>query len=562
MIRHAGAVAIVLLALTGASQAATAIADGPRVGAVTAGSMAALFPTGNAGERLAVDGIALPERDLRDLYERVGHEALWTGDAEARERARQVLAVLRAADREGLLPQDYFVEALTARLDDPAHVADGATDLLVSAAVMRYGADLQGARLSPRRLSEVLDYDDAAIDRVRIAADAADAEDVVAYLDGLAPPRLAYDDLRRALAAQRAVVAAGGWPTVPEGPTLRPGEESERIPALRARLIASGDLAAPDDPAAMDDPLYDEALEGAARRFQDRHGLTVDGLIGPMSYAALNVSAQARLDQIVATMERWRWLPRDLGDRHIMVNLAGYELEVRERGRLVRRMDVVVGRPTRETPLFSSALTWLEFNPTWTIPTSIAQRDMLPGLQQDPYYLVNQNIRTYSSWQPGAMEMQSQYMDWHNIGRGIRHYMLRQDPGPGNSLGKVKFMMANNFSVYLHDTPSRYLFARDRRAYSSGCVRVQDPIWLADYLLEGHSSWTETARASVLGHWTPTRYNLPRTMPLHLAYHTAWIDDQGRLQFREDVYGLDTLVIDALDSQQPRTRLLALADQE
>lgn len=556
--RRAGAVAVVLFALSGGAEATPSSALGSDV---RGGSAIATLLAAAAPDRLAVDGILLPERDLRALYEHVGHGPLWTGSDAARDRALRVLEVLRAAGDEGLVADDYFLDVLADRLAHPQHRDEGATDLLVSAAVMRYGADLQGARLSPRRLSEVLDYDNPTIDRVAIAVGAAEASDLAGYLQSLAPPRLAYDDLRRALAAQRRIVDAGGWPSVPEGATLRPGDEDERVPALRARLVASGDLAAPATPEAMASPLYDEVLEAAVRAFQARHGLTPDALVGPMSFAALNVTAEERLNQIVATMERWRWLPTDLGARHIMVNLAGYELEIRERGQLVRRMDVIVGRPSRETPLFSSALTWLEFNPTWTIPTSIALRDFLPNLRQDPYYLVNQNIRTYSSWRPGATELQSQYMDWNSIGRDIRHYMLRQEPGPQNSLGKVKFMMANNFSVYLHDTPSRYLFARDRRAFSSGCVRVQDPIWLADYLLDGASAWTESARERVLGEWTtPTRFNLPRSMPLHLAYHTAWIDDAGRLQFREDIYGLDSLVIGALERQQPRIRLLAMAN--
>ena len=400
----------------------------------------------------------------------------------------------------------------------------------------------------------------------------AHAVDQHAALARLAPPHQAYRDLRVALERARAVAAAGGWPSVPAGETLRPGDVDDRVPALRARLAATGEYRVPaqETGAVADDPLiagvdgtdvpviagfaradvpepnvFDDDLVAAVEAFQEQHGLAVDGVVGPRTLAAMNVDAETRVGQVIATMERWRWLPDDLGATHIVVNLPDYHLELVEDDVVTRRMKAIIGLDDRQTPLFSSALTWLEFNPTWTMPTSIAYRDYLPKLLEDPAVLDANNIRLYSSWSQGASQISTQEIDWQEVGTGIRGFMLRQDPGPGNALGKVKFMMANSFSVYLHDTPSRYLFDRARRSYSSGCVRVEDPIWLADYLLQDHDLWSGR-RDRVLNGWTTTRFNLPEPVPLHLVYHTAWIDASDRVVYREDVYGLDAMVLDAM----------------
>lgn len=301
-----------------------------------------------------------------------------------------------------------------------------------------------------------------------------------------------------------------------------------------------------------DDPnYYDDRLAMAVERFQRRHGLTVDGVIGPKTLEALNVPVEDRIEQVVAGMERWRWLPRDLSQgygRHIMVNLAAFTMDIVEDGELVRRMDTVVGRPSRQTPLFSSRMTWLEFNPTWTVPTSIAVRDMLPSVQRDPDYFRRMGITVYGGWENDSPVLNEDFLDWERIGTDIRRFRLVQSPGPQNSLGKVKFMMANNFSVYLHDTPSRYLFNRTQRAYSSGCVRVEDPMWLADYVMDDQAGWSGL-RARMQSDWQTRRVNLDDHVPVHLAYHTAWRDDDNLIQVRDDIYGIDRAIGESLIEQ-------------
>lgn len=301
-----------------------------------------------------------------------------------------------------------------------------------------------------------------------------------------------------------------------------------------------------------DDPsYYDDRLAAAIERFQRRHGLTVDGVIGPKTLNALNVPIEDRIEQVVAGMERWRWLPRDLSQgygRHIMVNLAGFTMDIVEDGDVVRQMDTVVGQPSRQTPLFSSRMTWLEFNPTWTIPVSIAVRDMLPNVQRDPDYFRRMGITVYSGWQNDSPALNDEFLDWHRIGTGIRQFRLVQSPGPQNSLGKVKFMMANNFSVYLHDTPARHLFDRTQRAYSSGCIRVEDPMWLADYVMGDQAGWSGL-RARMQSDWETRRVNLENHVPVHLAYHTVWRGDDNSIQVREDIYEIDRAIGESLIGQ-------------
>lgn len=544
--------------------------------------------------RLIISDVAVESGTLLPIYRDGDFEPVWLALPDADIRIDGILDLFEAADLEGLEPRDYFTAELNGLRADDAVEAQAAFDMLLTHAVVLYGSDIDRGRLVPSSLSEDFDFDRRPIDVEALIAATAAAPDAGDYLLTLAPGHPDYAGLRDALVIARQQVEEGGWPQVPDTATLRPGERSPVVPDLRARLAAtgfyiegeaaasaeiltsnplltpaSGDaetvITVPDEEAAgvtdslADETMFDEALVLAVERFQEANGLAVDGAVGPRTLAAMNVSAEERVNQIVATMERWRWLPDDLGDGYIMVNLPDYRLQIFDDGILVRSMDVIVGRRDRQTPLFSSALTYLEFNPTWTVPTSIAYNDYLPRLIEDPTYLRSHNIRVYNGWHNGASEILSEHVDWERVGSGIRHYMLRQAPGPGNSLGRVKFMMANNFSVYLHDTPSRSLFNRAHRSYSSGCVRVQDPMWLADYLLDDLDNWSVGRRESILATGRTARVNMPAPMPLHLVYHTAWLDADGSPVYREDIYGIDRLVTGALRNLRPERIELALA---
>ncbi|MBL8704889.1 MAG: L,D-transpeptidase family protein [Rhodospirillales bacterium] len=335
--------------------------------------------------------------------------------------------------------------------------------------------------------------------------------------------RAAGDRLSQALDAYRAIEARGGWPTVGDGPTLEEGMADARVPALRRRLAASGDLS----PEAGRE-AYDGELAQAVRRFQARHGLAVDGRVGRETLASLNVSAAARTWQLERNLAGWQALP-ELGAAYVQVNVAAMLLDAVDGGEVKLRMPVVVGDVRHPTPVFSSRLTGVVFNPDWTVPPSIVRKEILPRLRRESGYLAASAIRLLDRPQDpfGAT------IDWRSYGGGAPR--LRQDPGPRNALGLVKFDLPNPHDVYLHDTPSKRLFALPRRAFSHGCIRVSRPRELAAWALAVDDAAVEQAIAA----GTTTRMPVQREIQVHVLYMTAFVDPGGTVQFRDDLYGLD-----------------------
>lgn len=335
--------------------------------------------------------------------------------------------------------------------------------------------------------------------------------------------RAAGERLARALDAYRAIEAGGGWPSVGDGPTLEPGMADGRVPALRRRLAASGDL-----PSGPERDAYDADLAGAVRRFQARHGLAIDGRVGRATLAALNVAAADRRWQVERNLARFQALPA-LGAAYVQVNIASMLLDAVDQGRVQLHMPVVVGDVKHPTPVFSSRLAGVVFNPDWTVPTSIARNEILPRLRREPGYLAASAIRLLDRPQDpfGAT------IDWQAYqGAPPR---LRQDPGPRNALGLVKFDLPNPYDVYLHDTPSKRLFALPRRAFSHGCIRVSRPRDLAAWALAVDGAAVEQAITA----GATTRMPVQREIQVHVLYMTAFVDPDGAVQFREDLYGLD-----------------------
>jgi murein L,D-transpeptidase YcbB/YkuD len=380
------------------------------------------------------------------------------------------------------------------------------------------------------------------LDRQAILEGVAAAPDIEWFLRNQAPSNPIYRRLRRVLAEYSDMAARGGWPQVPVGPSLKPGMAGPRVSALRLRLMASGDLTIESTAS----KVYDAALVQAVERFQARHGLETDGVVGAKTLQALNVPVEQRIEQILINMERWRWMPDDLGDRYILVNLAGFELDVVEYGSTALEMRIVVGKTYLSTPVFSGRMTYLDFNPYWTVPPSIAQKDILPKIQADPGYLESDGMRVFDGWGEEASELDPATVDWASVDATLLRFKFRQDPGPKNALGRVKFMFPNEFEVYLHDTPSRGLFQRTVRTFSSGCIRVERPLELAEYLLHDDPSWTRTRIDSVIAAGKPMRVVLPAPIPVHLTYSTVWFGEGGTVHFRDDIYGRDALIAQAL----------------
>lgn len=338
-----------------------------------------------------------------------------------------------------------------------------------------------------------------------------------------------------ALTQYRQVADTGGWLSVPTGPKLKLGDQGERVALLRQRLARSGDL----DPVNVAGDLFDPVLHDAVLRFQLRHGLLDDGVVGAGTLGALNVPVAARVRQLEVNRERWRSMPHDHGDRAILVNIPDFSLAVLEDGRAVLDMRVVAGRPDRPTPVFSGAVSALVLNSYWLIPPMIAVQDILPRVRKDPGYLGRLGIRVFQGGAGGGQEIDAQSIDWHHLSAGHFPYRLRQEPGPHNAMGQVKFIFANPFGVFMHDTPSRELFRKADRSLSSGCIRVEKPLQLAAYLLRGSSLGSLEALTAALATAHAKTVPLPAPVPIHLVYFTAWGDETGKVQFRPDIYAQD-----------------------
>lgn len=484
----------------------------------------------SGAEPLRIAGLRVNREALREVYAANAFQPLWNERDRLRLRER-----LRRAGEDGLDPKAYRLE----RFDEARTLAAGRGDprleLLLTDALLRYAADLADGRPDSRRADPAWEIAGPRIDPVAAARAATGAEDPVHALAALAPPHAGYARLRETLAQYRRIAADGGWTVLPDGPLVHPGGTGPSIPLLRRRLSEAGDL----DEAELEGDRLDETLVAALRRFQARHGLLADGILGPNSRSALNTPVERRIEQILANMERWRWLPRELEPTRVMVNVAGADLELVEDDVVVLSSRVVVGRPSHPTPSFRSPIVSIVLNPAWNIPHSIAAREMLPALRRNPDYLRTRNIRI-RGLPADAPEAWGLGVDWEGIETRRFPFRLQQLPGPGNALGRLKFQMINGHDIYLHDTPQRHLFESPRRGFSHGCVRVENPLGLAERLLG--QGWPAARLRRLIADGDTRIIRLPNRVPVYTVYFTAWVTPEGVLHFRDDLYGRDALM--------------------
>jgi len=497
------------------------------------------------------------------FYAKRSFEPAWADDAGPKPLAAQLLDRIRAAEREGLRPDDYHAGSI-AELVAEARGADTVDlgrlvdlELMLTDAFLLYASHLMGGRVDPTSFDAEWHVPvSRRADVVSALEDALQRRDVGAALDELEPRQGGYRRLVRALLRYREMATRGGWQEVPTGGKLELGVEDDRVRSLRARLLVSGDLRRSD--VGNGGTTFDERLREAVVGFQRRHGLVADGVVGAATFEALNVPVEMRTRQIELSLERWRWLPDDLGQRHILVNIPSFELDVVEGSETVMEMRVVVGKPYRRTPVFSAEMTYLVLSPYWHVPPTIAVQDILPELKKDPGYLTKKNMTVFAGWGADAKLLDPRAIDWANVTRSSFPYRFRQDPGPLNALGAVKFMFPNQYSVYLHDTPARELFARPDRSFSSGCIRVENPIELAEYLLAGDARWTRETILGAVESGVEQTVRLPAPLAVHLQYWTSWVDRKDAVHFRKDIYERDRLLANALE----RSRLQRYPSRE
>lgn len=342
--------------------------------------------------------------------------------------------------------------------------------------------------------------------------------------------------LENAISTYREIATQGGWPTVPEGPALQEGDTDNRLLFLRKRLVASADLAR----SAVQGNRFDDILKEAVQRFQTRHGLTADGVVGAKTLGELNVPVDERIRQLTASLERCQPLPQALEPRHILVNIAAFTLTVFDNGKPVLSMPVIVGKTFRQTPVFNGRIASLVLNPSWEVPHSIATADLLPKIQKNPDFLAKLHLRVFRDWTANS-EIEPATIDWAKLKPARFPYRLHQDPGPSNALGRVKFLFPNPYDVYLHDTPAHELFRKDARTFSSGCIRLARPLDLAVYLLQGTPLGSLAALNEAIGRDKTQNIAIPSPIAVHIVYMTAWVDNDGIVQFRPDIYHRDSV---------------------
>ena len=479
----------------------------------------------------------------------------WIDDRLTLSDATSFLAALRLVSEDGLDPGNYHLAAIETLITE-IQASQGkkrkkvGTDTLVDLemlltdAFFLCGSHLVHGQVNPETVQSEWSIKGRVEDLAAALEKGLANKDIAAAIDSFRPHNAVYKGLKEAYRNFRAIAGAGGWPEFPPGPKLKKGDRDARVEALRNSLEARRDLAPSEG---GDRSAFDAGLETAVKAFQHRHGLEPDGVIGATTVAALNVPASGRVAQIRANLERWRWITPDLGERYILINVADFRLVVVERGREVMSMPAIVGRDYRRTPEFSGKLSYVEINPSWTVPPKLAREDILPNVRKDPNYLANKGIRVFRDWSAGAPEIDADGIDWSKLNGETMSFKFRQDPGPENALGRIKFMFPNKFDVYLHDTPERGLFSRAIRNLSSGCIRVMRPVDLAEYVLRDDPAWSREKILEAMDDGVTRVIVLRNSIGVHLLYWTAWRTEDGRVEFREDIYQRDAALYMALE---------------
>jgi murein L,D-transpeptidase YcbB/YkuD len=535
---------LILLAALGASPAAAYVAtdgDGVAVAAKPSSpysealraALKTFADTSDPVENAVLAGV-------RAFYESRNFELLWLNERTVTPRMMALRRRMDAADTFGLDPALYQTPKLARFfLDDPALLARA--DIEFSQAVARFVTHIASGRLPPSDVSRLITLDPERPDIGKALSELSSGQErIFIALARYEPAHPQYRALKAALAELRASTDDEDRIVVPDGVLLKPGMSDDRVPLLRQRfkmkLAADAGLT-----------TYDDALVQAVEAFQTDNGLKVDGIVGPATLALMNgASREDDIAAVVANLERWRWMPRDLGAFHVFVNVPEYMVRVFRDGEAVHETRVIVGKPNNPTPMFSHVMDHLVVNPYWNVPYSIIKNEMMADLRRNPYGFSRGGYQVFARIGGRYRRIDPALVAWAGI--SPRLLQIRQVPGDRNALGRIKFMFPNQHSVYLHDTPSKKLFQRDHRALSHGCVRVQNPLEFADAILPVAAPEWNSARIEKLYGGKERRINLDTPIPVHLAYFTIAVDADGTLRRFADIYGYDSKIASAPQS--------------
>jgi murein L,D-transpeptidase YcbB/YkuD len=475
---------------------------------------------GGKKERAAIDA----------FYSARNYAPLWSTDGKVNERAQAAIAYLGHVDADGLEPAEYPVPSF-ASLADPLALAEA--DLRLTLSVISYAHHAAIGRVHWSRVSGDILYELKAPAPAEVLAEMANAKDVGGALGAYEPHAPGYLALKAKLAELRAGKETGKA-SIPSGQALKVGMQDDRVPLLRERLAVTGE-----------GTTYDKPLADAVKKFQQAHELKASGLLTSQTVEALNGRQPDRpIDTIIANMERWRWMPHELGKNYVIVNLPDFTLRVMQNGHQVWTTKIVDGKPEMPTPIMSAEMKFITINPTWNVPPSIVAKEYMPALQQDPTVLARMGLKV--STNPD----------------GTVH--ISQPPGDANALGRVRFNFPNKFLVYQHDTPNKNLFALSKRAFSHGCMRVEDPVKYAEVLLSivrPGDGYTQERIRRMFGE-SEQDIQFPKFLPVHLTYQTAFVDEDGKLEFRDDVYGRDKALLAILKGDERKVADIAVERRE
>ena len=504
-------------------------------------------------EAPVIEGEVIHNPDvITQLYEKGGTllSAKWNNV----DKITQMMSAIRSASQEGLRPEDYHlsdIEKLTDRIisSDEVRTEDIASlELLLTDAFLVFSSHLAAGKTDPETIDPqwkvvrrtIRQNWDSFIDSTLMSGY------IFETLHNLSPAHADYYNLKKALATYRRLEEEGGWESFNTSlPKLEKGMRNPDIALLRKRIAVTEGLIASDT---IDADYFDQTLHDRVKLFQQKNSLTVDGIVGKSTIEALNIPVEERIATIIANLERWRWINDNLGERYIRVNIANFGLQVMEGDTQVFSSLAIVGRLYRETPVFSSVMRYLVLNPVWTVPETILKEDIIPAMIKNPEYLAEKKMKVFST---NGTEVDPLTIDWNNALTKGFPYAVKQEPGPFNSLGKVKFMFPNQYDVYIHDFPSRSLFLQSIRAFSSGCIRILKPLELAQLLLKDDPAWSPEKVREAMNTGLEQSIVLPKSIPVHILYLTAWATDDGTVFFGKDIYNRDWKLIDALNEIPP-----------
>ncbi len=498
---------------------------------------------------------------VRLFYARRDHRPAWIGEKEIPPQVRPLLQSLKKAEDEGLDPSDYHLSKIEGQFASiekslkkkrpipPETLAD--FDLLCTDAFLTCAGHLARGKADPETHQVVWQGTCIEESLAGLLEDALAEDRVAEALASLPPQHSFYLNLKKTLASYREMARKTKWQPVPEGLALKKGDKGKDLKEVRKRLLALGDF---DRKQGKSSQIFDEALEAAIRSFQSRHGLDASGILDPTTLAAINIPLEERCRQIEANLERWRWLPHDLGERFIYVNVANFELEAFEGSRKNLAMKVVVGSEAWQTPDFTSQMTHLVVNPDWTIPIPVLLKETVNYVLQDPCYFRNNRMVILRGYGEEEAEIEPASINWTKLDEKNLDFRVRQEPGPQNILGRLKFVFPNKYDIYLHDTPYQEDFAKTARAFSHGCIRAEKPVELAVWVLRGKPGWDLRQILAAIDAGDERTVKLVEPINVYFLYSTAWMEDDGTLQFRADIYERDKKLTEALGVKPPLPR--------